>query len=117
MRPETLSAHRLLDRLLKRTHFVRGQKVVLDRDVASVYSVSIGTLKRALSRNRERFPAEVVFQLTKEECSVLKNPAKGALNYAFTEEGILLLSSVLNSLQAIQTSIDVIRELCGFRSN
>jgi hypothetical protein len=99
-----MNTHTLLNRLKQRSHFIQGQKVVLDTDAAAAYGVSIGYLRRAVKRNIPRFPEDVLIQINKNE-------------YAFTETGLVTLSTVLNSPQAIQTNIEIIRELFGFQSN
>lgn len=93
---------------------VRGQKVMLDSDLAMLYGVETKSLNRAVKRNIERFPAYFMFQLTKEEWQNLrcqngtfKNDIRKYLPYAFTEQGVAMLSSVLRSKQAIQTNIQI----------
>src|SRR5580693_3473262 len=103
---ETLSAHALLNKLHQRARFIDGQRVILDKDAAEVYGISVGVLRRTVAKNKVRFLGEVLFQLKGKES-----------RYAFTEEGILLLSSIINTPQAIQTSIEIIRDLFSFRSN
>lgn len=95
---------------------IRGQKVMLDSDLAKLYQVETKYLNRQVKRNMERFPIDFMFQLTKEEWQSLrcqnvtfKNDVRKYLPYVFTEHGILMLSNVLNSSQAINTSIAIIR--------
>jgi len=101
------SAHRLLDQLKERARFVDGHKVVSDIDAAAAYGVSVARLRGSVTRNRARFPAGTLFDLSK----------KNARSYAFSDEGVLLLSGILRSPQADYVSVDMIRELFGFKSN
>jgi len=95
---------------------IRGQRVMLDSDLARLYEVETKMLNRAVKRNIERFPDFFMFQLTKEEWDVLrcqfgtlKNDIRKYRPYAFTEHGILMLSSVLNSDKAIEINIQIIK--------
>jgi phage regulator Rha-like protein len=98
-------------------HFVRGQKVMLDRDLAELYGVPVKRLKEQVRRNIARFPEDFMFELTLEEDRVLrshnatlKQGAHGKYRpFAFTEHGILMLANVLRSEQAIAVSIQIIR--------
>ncbi|WP_029271374.1 ORF6N domain-containing protein [Flavobacterium sp. KJJ] len=99
-------------------YFIRGQKVMLDRDLALLYGVETKRLKEQVKRNRNRFPEDFMFELTKEEFEnwrsqiATSNSDKIGLRYApmaFTEHGILMLSSILNSDKAIQTNIQIMR--------
>jgi hypothetical protein len=101
---------------------VRSQKVIIDADLAALYGVETGHLNRAVKRNRSRFPEEFMFQLTEEErlrCRIgISKTGRGGrrfLPYAFTEHGVVMLSSVLNSEQAVQMNILVVKALfaCG----
>ncbi len=98
-----MNTHTLLNRLVHSSHVIQGQRVVLDKEVASLYGVSTGRLKQAVRRNLYRFPPDALI--------------KTSSFYAFTEEGVLLLSSILKTPQAIQISIDVIRELFSYPLN
>ena len=91
---------------------------MLDRDLAELYGVETRTLNQAIKRNIKRFPEDFMFQLTKEEWSYLisqivtSKKSRGGtrkLPFAFTEHGVLMLSSVLNSQQAIQVNIQIVR--------
>ncbi len=91
---------------------VRGTQVILDRDLSELYGVETRTLNQAVTRNLERFPEEFRFQLTLEEFSNLKSQIVTSswggtrkLPYAFTEQGVAMLSSLLRSPQAISTSV------------
>ena len=94
---------------------IRGQKVMIDRDLAYLYGVEVKTLNRAVKRNIERFPEFFMFQLTDEETNILRsqfgtakiNPKSRYNPYVFTEQGVAMLSSVLNSKKAIQINIQV----------
>jgi hypothetical protein len=98
-------------------HVVRGQRVMLDADIAVLYRVVTGALNRAVLRNPERFPADFMFQLTEEEYGLIcqigiskkRRGGRRFLPYAFTEHGVAMLSSVLNSEEAIQVNISIIR--------
>ena len=104
---------------------VRGWQVMLDRDLAVLYGVSTKALNQAVKRNVERFPGDFMFQLTKEECSrsqiVTLNGARGKnlkyLPYAFTENGIAMLSSVLRSESAVSVNIKIMRTFTSMRHN
>ena len=96
---------------------IRGQKVMLDSDLAQLYLVPTKRLNEAVRRNPERFPGRFMFQLTSKEAEALRsqnatsNTGRGGrryLPYAFTEHGVVMLSSVLNSERAIQMSILVV---------
>ncbi|MCZ8197465.1 MAG: ORF6N domain-containing protein [Flavobacterium sp.] len=99
-------------------YFIRNQKVMIDRDLALLYGIETRVLKQAVRRNIDRFPEDFMFELSKEELAnwrsqiVTSNSDKMGLRYApmaFTEHGVLMLSSVLNSDKAIQTNIQIMR--------
>lgn len=100
-------------------YYIRNQKVMLDRDLATLYGIETKRLKEQVKRNINRFPEDFMFQLTEEENNSLRSQIatlkKGRgqhqkyLPFAFTEHGILMLSSVLNSEKAIQTNIQIMR--------
>ena len=100
-------------------YFIRGQKVMLDRDLASLYEVETKRLNEQVKRNLSRFPEDFMFQLTeieynssRSQIATLKNARGSNLKYlpfAFTEHGILMLSSILKSDKAIQTNIQIMR--------
>lgn len=105
-------------------YVVRGQKVMLDRDLAELYGVETKQLKRQVNRNAERFPDDFMFVLTENEHTLLRcqigtsNNHRGGtryLPYAFTEHGILMLSSVLNGTRAIQVNIQIMRTFARLR--
>ncbi len=108
--------------------FIRGKKVMLDKDLAELYEVETKVLNQAVRRNIQRFPDDFMFQLTKEEENCLRsqivtlnNKGRGQhrkyLPYVFTEQGIAMLSSVLKSEKAIIVNIEIMRtfvKLHGF---
>ncbi len=102
-------------------YLVRGHRVMLDSDLAKIYGVETKRLKEQVKRNLERFPDDFMFQLTFEELSHLgltRNSYGGQryLPYVFTENGVAMLSSVLNSATAIQINISIIRTFTKLRS-
>ncbi len=102
---------------------IRGQKVMLDKDLADLYNVDTSMLKRAVRRNLLRFPDDFMFELTKEEQVSLRchfgTLKRGRhpkyLHYAFTEQGIAMLSSVLKSKRAILVNISIMRAFVKLR--
>ncbi len=108
----------------ERIFLIRGIKVMLDADLAEIYGVPTMRLNEQVKRNRDRFPSDFMFQLTKEEAGCLisqiaisKNGRGGRRNlpYAFTEHGVSMLSSVLNSKRAVQINILIIRAFIRIR--
>ena len=104
---------------------IRGYKVMLDADLADIYGVSTKRLNEQVKRNRKRFPEDFMFQLTKEEMqnwvsqSVIPNRIKMGIRIpplAFAEQGVAMLSSVLNSDRAIMVNIKIIRVFTKIRS-
>jgi hypothetical protein len=101
---------------------IRGKRVMLDSDLAWLYGVTTFNLNKAVGRNIERFPAYFIFQLTKEEFNNLifhsgisSWGGRRHLPYAFTEQGVAMLSSVLRSRQAILVNIQIMRAFTYFR--
>jgi hypothetical protein len=103
---------------------VRGRKVMLDADLAALYQVETRALNQAVRRNLDRFPEDFMFQLSREEAeglrsqNVISNPGRGGRRYlpmAFTEHGVVMLSSVLRSQRAVQMSIFVTRAFVRLR--
>lgn len=103
---------------------IRGQRVILDFDLAELYEVENRALKQAVKRNIDRFPSDFMFTLTKSEwqevitiCDNLPETAKfsPALPFAFTEQGVAMLSSVLRSQKAIQVNISIMRAFVTLR--
>jgi phage regulator Rha-like protein len=104
--------------IISKIYLIRGMKVMLDRDLAALYEVETKRLKEAVRRNITRFPDDFMFELTEDEFKkwreqfVKSEPDKMGLRYApfaFTEHGVLMLASVLNSERAIQVNIQVVR--------
>jgi hypothetical protein len=113
---ERLAEHKIL--------LIRGHKVMLDADLAALYGVETKNLNKAVKRNLERFPSDFMFQLTLEETLALRfqfgtsKEGRGGrryLPYAFTEQGVSMLSSVLNSPRAIQVNIAIMRAFVKLR--
>ena len=103
-------------------HEIRGHKVMLDRDLAKLYGVTTGNLNKAVKRNIERFPERYMFQLNSEEYLKFQNGISSwggtrSLPYAFTEQGVAMLSSVLHSPTAIQISINIIDAFVAIRNH
>ncbi|MFA5388963.1 MAG: ORF6N domain-containing protein [Candidatus Omnitrophota bacterium] len=107
-----------------KTYIIRGQEVMLDRDLAQIYGVSLGVFSTQVKRHIDRFPADFMFQLTEDEIKYL-NYQRPTLNQlkineepcAFAEAGLLMLSSVLKNKKAVQISIGIIRALYGSQSS
>lgn len=104
--------------IVSKIYEVRGQKIMLDRDLAELFGVETRVLKQAVRRNIKRFPEDFMFEMTKEEFLdwrsqfVMSNSDKKGLRYApfcFTEQGVTMLSCVLNSDRAITMNIQIIR--------
>ena len=104
--------------IVNKIYFIRGQKVMIDRDLAELYGVETKVLKQAVKRNLERFPSDFMFELSTQEFMnwrsqfVTSNSDKMGLRYApfcFTEQGVTMLSSVLNSKRAIEVNIRIVR--------
>ena len=103
-------------------HFLRGQKVLLDVDLAVLDEVPTGQLNRAVKRNRSRFPSDFMFRLTRKESGILKCQfgisswgGRRGLPYAFTEQGVAMLSSVLTSERAVKVNIAIMRAFVKWR--
>ena len=104
---------------------LRGHKVMLDADLAALYGVSIKAFNQAVKRNRQRFPEDFMFQLTPEENAALRSQIvtletgrgkhRKYLPYAFTEQGVAMLSSVLNSDRAVRVNIEIMRAFVRLR--
>ena len=112
---ETVVEKEIVDKI----YFIRGQKVMLDRDLAEMYGVEVKRLNEAVRRNITRFPEDFMFRLNEDEGKRSRsqiatlNEGRGSnlkyLPFAFTEQGVAMLSSVLNSETAIQVNIQIIR--------
>ena len=127
-----MSSHRKIANLQGAIHLIRGQRVMLDSDLAMIYGVTTKRLNEQLKRNRARFPADFAFQLTVQEFRNLKSQiatsslrsqfvtssshgGKRKLPWVFTEHGALMLASVLNSAIAVQASVRVVRAFVRLR--
>jgi len=105
-------------------YMIRNQKVMIDRDLAELYEVETKVLKQAVKRNIDRFPEDFMFELTKQESEISRSQfvtlKQGQnlkyLPMAFTEQGVAMLSSVLNSKRAIKVNIQIIRLFTKIRS-
>jgi len=113
-----------IELIASKIHLIRGMKIMLDRDLAELYGVETGALNRAVKRNAERFPEDFMFQITGEEAELLRcqtgisKPGRGGrryLPYAFSEQGVAMLSSVLNSKRAIEVNIAIMRAFVQLR--
>jgi len=116
----TLSDSKIARRILS----VRGLRVMLDRDLAILYGVSTKRLNEQVHRNRERFPSDFMFQLTPEDAESLRsqfatsNRGRGGrryLPYAFTEQGVAMLSGVLHSRRAVRVNVEIMRAFVKLR--
>ncbi len=109
----SLPAERILNAIL----VLRGEKVLLDADLAAMYEVETRSLIQAIKRNPKRFPSDFMFQLSAEEWSILRSQSgissshggRRTAPYAFTEQGVAMLSSVLHSERAIAVNIEIMR--------
>ncbi|OQA01824.1 MAG: ORF6N domain protein [Bacteroidetes bacterium ADurb.Bin408] len=123
MKPASL-LHIPDEAIIDRIYVIRNQKVMLDRDLASLYGVETKRLKEAVKRNRKRFPEDFMFEMTQQEFNIWrtqfvtsKSDNKG-LRYApfcFTEQGVTMLSCILNSERAIAINIRIIRVFTKMR--
>jgi hypothetical protein len=113
-----------LSSVKNRIHSIRGQRIVLDKDLAELYGVTTHRLNEQVKRNRERFPEDFLFQLTNQEVADLRSQfaiSKGGrggqryLPYAFTEHGAVMVATVLKSRIAIEMSILVVRAFIELR--
>jgi phage regulator Rha-like protein len=103
---------------------IRGEKVILDVDLARLYGVTTSRLNEQVRRNRERFPEDFMFQVTAEESAILRSQiatsrshgGRRYLPYAFTEHGAIMAANVLNSERAVQASVQVVRAFVKLRS-
>ncbi len=112
-----------IERIAQRIRYFRGEKVMLDSDLAALYGVTTGNLNKAVKRNRDRFPSDFMFQLKPEEVTNLKfqfgisswGGRRRTRPYAFTEHGVAMLSSVLNSERAVKVNIAIMRVFVKLR--
>ena len=105
---------------------LRGERIILDNDLAAIYGVTTARLNQQVKRNIERFPSDFVFQLSKKELDSLmlqiatSNPSRGGrrkLPFAFTEHGAIMAANILNSNKAVQMSVLVVRAFVQIRKN
>jgi len=108
----------------RRIYLIRGHKVMIDTDLAELYGVPTHRLNERVKRNQKRFPEDFMFQLTKVEAEALRSQiaiskigrgGRRTLPYVFTEQGVAMLSSVLNSEQAIEVNITIMRAFVKLR--
>lgn len=114
------------DRIEQRIVVLRRQKVMLDSDLAALYGVPAKVLNQAVKRNAARFPSDFMFQLTQEEHRTLRSQSvtlktgrgqhRKYRPYAFTEQGVAMLSSVLGSPRAVQVNIEIMRAFVRLRT-
>ena len=112
-----------LIRVERSIRIIRGDKVILDQDLAELYGVENKQLIRSVKRNLDRFPADFMFQLTNQEFKDLKSQfatssqwgGRRTPPYAFSEQGVSMLSSVLNSPRAVQVNIEIMRAFVRLR--
>jgi hypothetical protein len=104
--------------IMSKIYLVRGQKVMLDRDLAELYEVETKQLKRAVRRNMDRFPEDFMFELSKEELAEWRHQFGTSIRekmglrvspFAFTEYGVIMLASILNSEKAIRVNLQIVR--------
>ena len=108
--------------IMNKIYLIRGQKVMLDNDLAELYAVKTGRLNEQVKRNIDRFPEDFMFRLTPDEFENLKSQfaisswgGRRKSPYAFTEHGVLMLSSILNSDRAIKVNIQIMRIYISIR--
>ena len=114
-----------VERIQQVIYLIRGQKVMLDYDLADLYGVPTKALKQAVRRNIDRFPSDFMFELTDQESANLRSqfvtsssPQWGGMRYkpmAFTQEGVAMLSGVLRSTRAVQVNIAIMRAIVRLR--
>ena len=112
----------LIERIAQSIRWIRGHKMLLDSDLAVLYGVTTGNLNKAVKRNSERFPSDFMFRLKADEVRNLRFQfgisrwgGRRAIPYAFTEQGIAMLSSVLNSDRAVKVNIAIMRAFVKLR--
>jgi hypothetical protein len=114
-----------LEQIKQSIHEIRGRKVMLDSDLAKLYEVETRVLKQAVRRNMERFPEDFMFELTKDEWDIIRSQlvmfknGQGKfpkyLPFVFTEQGVAMLSAVLNSEYAVHISVKIMRAFVAMR--
>ena len=110
------------EEIVGRIYFLRGEKVIIDRDLATLYAVETKVLMQAVKRNLQRFPSDFMFQLSFDEFNNLRSQivtsswgGRRYLPYAFTEQGVAMLSGLLNSDRAIKVNIEIMRTFVQLR--
>ena len=108
--------------IVNQIYLIRGHKVLLDKDLANLYQVTTGNLNKAVQRNLKRFPSDFMFQLNEEEFKnlIFQNGTSSwggtrKLPFAFTEQGVAMLSGILNSDRAINVNIQIMRVFTRIR--
>lgn len=110
--------------IMNKIYYIRGQKVMLDKDLAELYGVETKVFNQSVKRNLKRFPADFMFELTQEEAELLRSQivtsstGRGGARYipmAFTEQGVAMLASILNSNKAIAINIQIVRVFTRIR--
>lgn len=112
-----------IERVAQSIRWIRGQKVLLDSDLAALYDVTTGNLNKAVKRNSDRFPSDFMFELKPEELTNLKfqfgisrwGGRRRSRPHVFTEQGIAMLSSVLNSERAVLVNVEIMRAFVKLR--
>ena len=112
-----------IERIQNFIFLIRGEKVMLDRDLATLYGVTTGNLNKAVKRNQDRFPSDFMFQLNAEEENLIfqigisscRHGGRRHNPYAFTEQGVAMLSSVLRSKRAVQVNVAIMRAFVSLR--
>lgn len=121
---KTIKSPMITELVINKIYLIRGQKVMLDRDLAELYAVETRRLNEQVKRNEKRFPKNFMFRLSKKEwhsissqiaMSSLKHRGKSYLPFAFTEHGILMLANVLKSKRAIEMSVHIIEVFIKMR--
>src|SRR3989339_1392673 len=105
-----------IEKIEKKIYFIREQRVILDKDLAELYGVETKKFNQAVKRNITRFPGDFMYKLTKDEYENLRSQfvtsswgGRRYLPYAFTETGVAMLSSILNSKKAIEVNLQIMR--------
>jgi len=111
------------ERIVSKIFYLRGRKVILDSDIAKLYGVKTKVLNQAVKRNIERFPEDFILTLTMEEVKILRSQivtsrwgGRRYQAYAFTEQGVAMLSSILRSKTAIEVNIQIVRSFVWLRN-
>ncbi|MCD6069427.1 MAG: DNA-binding protein [Bacteroidetes bacterium] len=112
------------ERIINKIYLIRGQKVMLDRGLAALYGTETKVLKQSVKRNMSRFPKDFMFEMTKQELDIWRPQFATSISdkmglryspFCFTEQGVAMLSSILNSEKAIKVNIQIIRVFTKIR--